>query len=66
MHYPLPVHLQPALGPLSLEAGAFPVTEAWANDLLSLPMFPELKPQEIERVADVIGAWTSASAETRI
>jgi dTDP-4-amino-4,6-dideoxygalactose transaminase len=66
MHYPLPVHLQPALGPLSLEAGAFPVTEAWANDLLSLPMFPELEPQEIERVADVIGAWTSASAETRI
>jgi dTDP-4-amino-4,6-dideoxygalactose transaminase len=67
LHYPVPLHLQPALAPLNSKVGAFPVTEALANDLLSLPMFPELEPQEIGRVADVIGAWSSAwAAETRI
>jgi dTDP-4-amino-4,6-dideoxygalactose transaminase len=66
MHYPVPLHLQPALASLNSKVGAFPVTEALANELLSLPMFPELEPDEIRRVGDVVDAWTSASAETRI
>ena len=45
MHYPLPLHLQPALARLGYRRGEFPVTEQWANDLLSLPMFPELEPE---------------------
>ena len=54
MHYPLPLHLQPALRHLGHSPGDFPVTEAWARELLSLPMFPELARTEIERVADTI------------
>jgi dTDP-4-amino-4,6-dideoxygalactose transaminase len=66
MHYPVPLHLQPALAPLALREGAYPVTEALANELLSLPMFPELEPTEIRRVADTVGDSVRAAAETRI
>jgi dTDP-4-amino-4,6-dideoxygalactose transaminase len=54
MHYPLPLHLQPALAHLGYRAGDFPVTEEWARTLLSLPMFPELEEDEIARVCDVV------------
>jgi dTDP-4-amino-4,6-dideoxygalactose transaminase len=54
MHYPLPLHLQPALSQLGYRSGDFPVTEAWANELLSLPMFPELQEDELEAVADTV------------
>jgi dTDP-4-amino-4,6-dideoxygalactose transaminase len=54
MHYPLPLHLQPALAHLGYRAGDFPVTEEWARTLLSLPMFPELEEHEIARVCDVV------------
>lgn len=48
VHYPLPCHLQPALGG---RPGALPVTEALAGRVLSLPMYPELPPEAVERVA---------------
>jgi dTDP-4-amino-4,6-dideoxygalactose transaminase len=54
IHYPLPLHLQPATAKLGYRVGDFPVTEEWARSCLSLPMFPELEPWEIERVADVV------------
>jgi dTDP-4-amino-4,6-dideoxygalactose transaminase len=54
LHYPLPLHLQPALARLGHGQGDFPVTEDWARRLLSLPMFAELEPFEIERVATTI------------
>jgi dTDP-4-amino-4,6-dideoxygalactose transaminase/GT2 family glycosyltransferase len=54
LHYPLPLHLQPALSGLGHSAGDFPVSEEWARTLLSLPMFPELQRDEIERVADCV------------
>ena len=56
LHYPLPLHLQPALADLGYSRGDFPATEAWAEELLSLPMFPELEPSEIERVTYLITA----------
>jgi dTDP-4-amino-4,6-dideoxygalactose transaminase len=62
MHYPLPLHEQPALAHLDYKRGAFPVTEAWADELLSLPIFPELEPHEIKRVAGVVDAWKEAAA----
>jgi dTDP-4-amino-4,6-dideoxygalactose transaminase len=62
MHYPLPLHEQPVLAHLDYKTGTFPVAEAWANELLSLPIFPELEPHEIERVAGVVGAWKEAAA----
>jgi dTDP-4-amino-4,6-dideoxygalactose transaminase len=54
MHYPTPLHLQPALEPLGYRRGDFPVAEAWADTLLSLPMYAELERDEIELVADVV------------
>jgi dTDP-4-amino-4,6-dideoxygalactose transaminase len=54
VHYPVPVHLQPAYADLGLKAGSFPHTERLAGRILSLPMYPELEPAAIERVADAV------------
>jgi dTDP-4-amino-4,6-dideoxygalactose transaminase len=54
LHYPVPLHLQPALAMLGYRAGDFPATEEWARTLLSLPMFPELEQAEIEHVAAIV------------
>lgn len=54
LHYPIPLHLQTAYAGLGLGRGAFPVTEAAAGDILSLPMFPELTADQIGIVADAI------------
>jgi dTDP-4-amino-4,6-dideoxygalactose transaminase len=50
IHYPKPVHLQAAYQSLNLGVGSFPVSERWANESLSLPMFPELTPAQIDTV----------------
>lgn len=54
LHYPVPLHLQTAYAGLGLGAGSFPVTEAAARDILSLPMFPELTADQIGIVANAI------------
>lgn len=54
IHYPIPIHLQPAYAHLGYERGDFPVAEMAANEILSLPMFPTLDPQQIEYVAQAI------------
>ncbi len=51
IHYPIPVHRQEAYGFLGLGEGAFPVTERVASRLVSLPMFPELTSDQVEKVA---------------
>lgn len=51
VHYPLALHLQPALSALGYEKGEFPAAEDAAAQVLSLPMFPELLAEEIEFVA---------------
>jgi dTDP-4-amino-4,6-dideoxygalactose transaminase len=53
IHYPIPVHLQPAYRDLGYARGDFPVAERIANDVLSLPMFPELTGDQVARVARV-------------
>ena len=60
LHYRLPLHRQPALAHLGHRSGDFPATEAWADQLLSLPMFPELDHVEIERVAQAVKDWSDA------
>ena len=52
IHYPVPIHLQEAYRPLGLKPGSFPVVERVSGELLSLPMFPELRPEQIQRVAE--------------
>ena len=54
IHYPLPLHLQPALHHLGHKKGHFPVTERAANTVLSLPIFPELTQEQFTTVASAI------------
>lgn len=50
IHYPVPVHLQKAYADLGYRAGDFPVTEKLANQFLSLPIYPELRPEQIAEI----------------
>jgi dTDP-4-amino-4,6-dideoxygalactose transaminase len=54
MHYPCPAHLSEAYADLGFARGAFPVAEALADELLSLPMFPAISRDQIERVTAAI------------
>jgi dTDP-4-amino-4,6-dideoxygalactose transaminase len=60
VHYPIPVHLQPAYADLGYRQGAFPVSEAVASEVLSLPMFPELSDAQIDEIAGVLRAGLPA------
>jgi dTDP-4-amino-4,6-dideoxygalactose transaminase len=54
IHYPVPLHLQAAYRSLRWVKGAFPVSERCAEEFLSLPMFPELTPAQIEAVVEAL------------
>jgi len=54
IHYPLPLHLQPAFEFLGYKKGDFPIAEKLADTVLSLPLFPELEKEEIEYIAKEI------------
>ncbi|HZX09918.1 MAG TPA: DegT/DnrJ/EryC1/StrS family aminotransferase, partial [Acidobacteriota bacterium] len=54
IHYPLPVHLQPAFLDLGYKKGDFPITEKYAQELLSLPIYPELSRDQIRYVVKKI------------
>jgi dTDP-4-amino-4,6-dideoxygalactose transaminase len=56
IHYPIPIHLQPAYAELGLAPGTFPRTERSAPKLLSLPMFPELTDDQLESVVDALAS----------
>ena len=55
IHYPVPVHLQPAFRHLGYGAGDFPVAEAAAGQLLSLPLYPQITHEQQARVANAVG-----------
>ena len=54
VHYPVPLHLQPAYRHLDVAAGALPVTERVAGEVASLPMFPELTAEQIDFVSNTV------------
>lgn len=56
IHYPLPCHLQPAYKFLDYQAGDFPNSEQLCQEILSLPMYPGISTENIERVVDAIAA----------
>jgi dTDP-4-amino-4,6-dideoxygalactose transaminase len=56
VHYPLPLHLQPAYSHLGLGEGALPVSEAAAREILSLPMYPEMTAEHVAHVAAAVAA----------
>lgn len=63
IHYPTPVHLLPAFADLGHERGEFPHAERAADQVLSLPMFPELTAAQCEEVGRAIDAIVLAEAE---
>jgi dTDP-4-amino-4,6-dideoxygalactose transaminase len=64
IHYPLPLHLQEAYHFLGQHDGSFSVAERCAEELVSLPMFPELTDGQIERVAHEVKEYLSSSKTT--
>jgi dTDP-4-amino-4,6-dideoxygalactose transaminase len=54
IHYPVPIHLQGAFKQLGHRAGDFPVAERAANEILSLPLYPQITAEQQSRVVDVL------------
>ena len=59
IHYPVPLHLQEAYRNLQYPTGTFPVCERVASEILSLPMYPQLRADQIERVVMEITEFLS-------
>jgi dTDP-4-amino-4,6-dideoxygalactose transaminase len=57
IHYPIPIHLQGAYRYLDLGPGSFPVAERTAQQVLSLPIYPELTDAKVRQVAALIRDW---------
>ncbi len=59
IHYPVPLHLQEAYSSLGYKKGNFPITEKCCEQLVSLPMFPELTSEQISYVVEKIKSITN-------
>ncbi|MHA1484995.1 MAG: DegT/DnrJ/EryC1/StrS family aminotransferase [Candidatus Thorarchaeota archaeon] len=57
IHYPMPIHLLEAYRDLGYHITDFPYSEQVADEVLSLPMYPELSDLAIEQVCECIGGW---------
>ncbi|MBI4824380.1 MAG: DegT/DnrJ/EryC1/StrS family aminotransferase [Nitrospirae bacterium] len=56
VYYPLPLHLQEPLKYLGLKEGDFPHAERASKEVLSLPIYPEIKDSEVEHIAEIAGS----------
>lgn len=54
IHYPVPLHLQPAFSLLGGKEGDHPISERYAKQIISIPMFPELTPEQVSEAATII------------
>lgn len=61
IHYPIPLHLQNAYKSMGYEKGDFPVAEKVAPEIVSLPMFPGLRPDQQTRVVDEVANFVSVA-----
>jgi len=66
IHYPIPLHLQKAYRQLGYSKGDFPVSEKLAPEILSLPMYPQLRPDQQRKVAEAISELTSKPSRALI
>ncbi len=66
IHYPIPIHRQPAYRDLGYPRGAFPVTERYAEEILSLPMYPELDDVAVARVAATVVEHETSSLDDEL
>ncbi len=60
MHYPLPLHLQPAYAGMGLRVGSFPHAEGAASEVLTLPLFPTMTDAQADRVSEALRAAVAA------
>jgi dTDP-4-amino-4,6-dideoxygalactose transaminase len=65
IHYPIPIHLQPACRDLGFRAGDFPVSERLASEVLSLPMHPFLSDADVDYVSSLVREAVVAGAPAR-
>lgn len=54
IHYPIPLHLQKAYSFMGIKKGSFPISEKTADEILSLPMYPELSEEQMGYISDGI------------
>lgn len=54
VHYPIPLHLQPAYLSLGYTEGSYPVSERHSSEMLSLPIYPEMTNEQVDYVSDQI------------
>jgi dTDP-4-amino-4,6-dideoxygalactose transaminase len=59
IHYPIPLHLQKAYQNYGYKQGDFPIAEKVAEEIVSLPMYPQLRAEQQERVADAVTQFAS-------
>lgn len=64
VHYPVPVHLQPAFAGLGHAPGDFPVAERAAGEILTLPLFPQITEDQQVRVVEALGKALAAHRDT--
>ena len=57
VHYPIPPHLSEAYGYLGYKPGDFPITEHFADTLISLPLYEGMTDEEIDYVVEVINRY---------
>jgi len=61
IHYPVPLHVQPAYEQMAIPPGALPITEGVAKQVVSLPMYPELTEEHIDSVCSALaGVYAEA------
>jgi dTDP-4-amino-4,6-dideoxygalactose transaminase len=66
IYYPLPLHLQKMYDDLGYAEGSLPVSERAGREVLSLPMYPELTDEQVQRVADTIGEFLASGLSGRM
>ena len=64
IYYPIPIHRQPAYADLGLQPGSLPVTEQLCTEVLSLPIFPELRSEQQQQVVDTLTQLLGSAAPT--
>ncbi|MEO8361506.1 MAG: DegT/DnrJ/EryC1/StrS family aminotransferase [Vicinamibacteria bacterium] len=60
VHYPRPIHLQPAMAPAGGKVGDLPVSEGLTKEVVCLPLYPELPLSEVERIAAAVRSFLTA------
>ena len=66
VHYPRPIHLQPAMAPLGGKEGDLPISEQLSREVLSLPLYPELPLETVARIASHVRASSATPTPRRL